>query len=106
VNVWPATVIAPLREGPPLRAALNRTVPLPLPLPPEEIVIHDTADAAVQSHPLLDSTLNVPVPPLSSMFVLLDESANVQPSPWLSVNARPATVKVPLRAGPVAAVAL
>jgi hypothetical protein len=106
VNVWPPAVIAPLRDGPLFEATVKRTVPLPLPLPPDEIVIHGTADAAVHSHPPADCTLNVPCPPLSSTFALVAESENVQPSPWFSVKVRPAMVSVPLRAGPVAAVAL
>jgi hypothetical protein len=40
------------------------------------------------------------------MLALVADRAKVQPSPWLSVNVRPAIVRVPLRAGPVAAAAL
>ena len=106
VNVWPPAVIAPLRGGPPLAAAVKRTVPLPVPLPPDVMVIHGTADEAVQPQPPAACTLKVPWPPASSMFALVAESENVQPSPWLNVKVRPAMVSVPLRAGPVAAPAL
>jgi hypothetical protein len=40
VTVWPATVNVPDREGPSAAATLNVTVPVPLPLLPNVIVIH------------------------------------------------------------------
>jgi hypothetical protein len=106
VNVWPPAVIAALRAGPPFAATVKRTVPLPEPLAPDVRLIQGTADAAVHAQPLAAWTLNVPWPPPSSMLALDADSANVQPSPWLSVNVRPAIVSVPLRAGPFAAAAL
>ena len=74
VNVWPAAVIAPLRDGPVFGAAVNRTVPSPLPLDPDEIVTHATADVAVHAHPAAVWTLNDPCPPSSSMVVLAGDS--------------------------------
>ena len=51
VKVCPAIVIAPLRADPGLLAAMNVTVPLPLPAAPEFTVIHDALLAAVHAHP-------------------------------------------------------
>ena len=81
VNVWPPAVIAPLRDGPLLAATVKRTVPLPLPLPPDVIVSHGTVGRSGPLAAAADWTLNVPCPPESSMFVLVDESENAQPSP-------------------------
>lgn len=52
-----------LRVAPGFAAAVNATVPLPLPLAPEVMVIHDAPVAAVHEHPLGAVTLNDPVPP-------------------------------------------
>jgi len=81
VNVWPPAVIAPLRGGPLFAATVKRTVPLPEPLAPDEMVIQGTAEDAVQPQPPAAWTLNVPCPPLSSMFALFADSENAQPSP-------------------------
>jgi hypothetical protein len=105
VNVCPSTVIAALRDGPVLRAAVNRTTPSPVPVAPEEIVSHAIVDVAVQPQPAPVRTLNDPWPPSSSMAAEDEESVNVQPSPWFSVNVCPAMVRVPLRAGPLVAAA-
>lgn len=51
VNVWPAAVMAPLLAGPVLRAAVNRTAPSPVPLAPDVIVSHGTADVADHAQP-------------------------------------------------------
>ena len=81
VNVCPPAVIAPLRDGPPLGATVKLTLPVPVPLPPAEMVIHGTAEDAVQPHPPPVWTLKVPCPPLSPMLALVDDSENVQPEP-------------------------
>ena len=62
VNVWPPAVIAPLRGGPLLAAAVKRTVPLPVPLAPDVMVIHGTADEAVHSQPPADLHVERPLP--------------------------------------------
>jgi len=49
VNVWPAIVSVPLRAAPGFAAAVYDTVPLPDPLPPDAIVIHDAFDDAVHA---------------------------------------------------------
>jgi hypothetical protein len=52
-----------LRDVPGFAAAVNATVPLPVPLVPELMVIHDAPVVALHEHPLGAVTLNVPVPP-------------------------------------------
>jgi hypothetical protein len=105
VNVWPAAVTAPLLAGPLFAATLNATVPGPEALVGDVTVIHGTVDAADHAHPADVFTSNEPCPPSSSTFVEVEDSANVQPCPWVSVNVCPATVSVALRAGPVVAAA-
>jgi hypothetical protein len=52
VNVWPATVIMPVRKAlPEFAATLSVTMPLPVPVAPPMIVIHGAALTAVQVHP-------------------------------------------------------
>ncbi len=63
VNVWPATTMMSLRVAPGFAAAVNATVPLPLPLAPDVMVIHDEPVIAVHVHPGAVVTLNVPLPP-------------------------------------------
>ena len=106
VNVCPPAVIAPLREGPVLRATVNATVPWPLPLVPDEIVTQGTADDAVQEQPDAVCTTNDPWPPSSSMFALVGERVKAHPCPCVTVTVRPATVSVPVRTGPLIAAAL
>jgi hypothetical protein len=105
VNVRPAAVIAPLRDGPVFLAAVKRTVPWPVPVVPDEIVSHGTVEVALQPQPDPVCTTNDPDPPSSSMVPEVAESVKAQPSPWFSVNVRPAMVSVPLRAGPLVAAA-
>jgi hypothetical protein len=47
-NVCPAAVMVPLRDGPPFAVTVKRTVPLPDPLAPAEMVIHGALLEAVQ----------------------------------------------------------
>lgn len=60
----PAIVIAPVRRAPVLFAATEKlTVPLPLPLAPDVIVIHGALLTAVHAQPTGALTLEVPLPP-------------------------------------------
>ena len=52
VNVWPATVMVPVRALPGFAATLNATDPFPVPLAPEVTVTHATLLLAVQAQPL------------------------------------------------------
>jgi hypothetical protein len=63
-NVCPATVKAAVLADPVLAATEYVTVPLPVPLVPDEIVAQDTPVDALQVQPLAAVTVMVPVPPL------------------------------------------
>jgi len=63
VNVCPAIVSAPVRAAPAFAAAVNATVPLPLPVAPDVIVIHGALLLAVHRQPAVVVTFEVPVPP-------------------------------------------
>ena len=64
-----------------LAAIEYEMVPSPVPLPPDEIVIHEADAVAVQEHPLTVSTLTVPVVASAGTEVLTGDSANVQGCP-------------------------
>ena len=64
---------SPLRFLPVFLATANRTVPLPVPLAPLVIVIHDSPELAVHAQPLGVDTLMAPVPPSAPIFTLLGE---------------------------------
>jgi hypothetical protein len=65
VTVVDATLTVPVRaRPPPFDATLKVAVPLPLPLAPDVIVIHDALLWAVQAHPLgADTDTDPPVLP-------------------------------------------
>ena len=83
-----------------LAAAVKLTVPLPLPVLPEVIVIHGELLAAVQVHPVDVVTVTLPVPPVALTFKLVGETVKVQPDCWLTVKVCPPAVIVPVRGGP------
>jgi hypothetical protein len=56
-------VSVPLRAAPVLAATLNPTDPLPLPLAPDVMLIHEALLAAVHPHPLLVVTATGPPAP-------------------------------------------
>jgi hypothetical protein len=87
VNVCPAMVRLPdLGLEVVLAAALNWTVPLPLPLPPAVMLSHDTLLVAAQPHPVGAVTVTEPAPPVALMAWLVAESPYVQGVPaWLTV---------------------
>ena len=58
-------VIVPVRCGPVFAATENWVVPLPLPLPPEVIVIHAALLVAVHGQAVAVVTLTEPAPPLA-----------------------------------------
>jgi hypothetical protein len=62
IAVCPATPIVPVRALPVLAAMLNTTAPLPSPLAPDVIVIHDATVVAVQEQLLVVVTVTVPTP--------------------------------------------
>ena len=77
VNVWPAIVSVPVRAlvfG--LAAALNATVPVPLPLAPLVTVNHDVLLLTpVHAHPASAVTAVDPVPPPATTDWLVGSSA-------------------------------
>ena len=71
---------------------------MPLPLPPEVIVIHETLLVAVHEQPLSEVTLIEPVPPAQVKDWLIGLIEYVQGFPvCFTVKVFPATVRVPVR---------
>jgi hypothetical protein len=100
VTVWPATLSVPDRFGPVAAATENVTVPDPLPLVPEVIVIHGCALEAVHAHPAPPLMFTVRVPPAASTLCASGDTSNVQPGDCVTVTALPAIVSVPVRDAP------
>jgi hypothetical protein len=87
VNGCPAIVSVPVRAGPESAAAVNVTVPFPLPLAPAVIVSQLSAVAAVQVHPAAVVTVTgVPAPPAAPIDWLEGFIAYEQPFVCVSVN--------------------
>jgi hypothetical protein len=64
VNVWPATVIVPLRAAPLFAATLNVVVPEPVPAAPLAIVIQSACEDAVHAQVLEEAVSAIdPEPP-------------------------------------------
>jgi hypothetical protein len=103
VNVCPAIVIVPERPGPLLDATVKFTVPSPLPLEPDVMVIQACVLVAVHAQPAPAVTVTEPFPPEEATDWESGEMANVHPSPWVMVTVCPATVTVPEREGPLRA---
>src|SRR5690349_10341610 len=76
VKVWPAIVSVPVR-GPPA-AALNCTVPLPVPPAPEVSDRHGALLLAVQAQPAPPVTVTLPVPPFARRLVDVRSIETVQ----------------------------
>jgi hypothetical protein len=74
------------------------TVPFPLPLAPDVIVIHETLLDAVQLQPAPAVTVTFAVPPLDVVDCDVGEIVKVQLAGCVTVTVRPATVNVPVRA--------
>ena len=69
VNARPAMVSVPVLAEPVFAATVNVTDPLPLPLAPELIAIHDAPLVAVHGHPAAAETvMGVPAPPAAATF--------------------------------------
>ena len=100
VNGWPPIVRAPDRASPVLAAAVQFTVPLPLPLLPEVTVNHGALLEAVQAHPVPAVTLTLPVPPPACALPLGGAIENVHAPVWFTVKVWPPIVSVPDRAAP------
>lgn len=72
--------------------------PLPEPLLPAVIVIHESLRTAVHVQAGSVFIENPPVPPPAPIFELWEDSENEQPEAWLTVNVFPPAVIVPDRA--------
>lgn len=111
VNVCPPIVIVPVRAAPVFAAAVNATVPLPVPDDdPLLTVNHGAFATAVHAHVGADAvTATDPEPPVSATFCDAGAIVNVHGgaggADCDTVNVCPAIVIVPLRAAPVLAAA-
>jgi hypothetical protein len=77
VNIRPAIVTVPERPPAPLFAAtLYDTVPLPLPVALDVIVIHDAPVVAVQAHSAWPAMVMVPLVPLAGTDSVVGEMSN------------------------------
>ena len=97
MNVWPATVIVPVRCGPVVAVTENCTTPAPEPLAPVVIVIQELLLVAVQAHPVAVVTLTAPDPPLAPMLCEVGLMLNEQPLACVTVKVWPAIVIAPVR---------
>jgi hypothetical protein len=86
VNVWPPTVIVPVRPVDAFAAAANCTVPGPLPLAPDVMLIHPALTLAVHAQDCAVFTAKDPVPPAAGMVCPADASENVQPPLCVTVK--------------------
>ena len=81
-----------------LGAAVNPTVPEPVPAVPLEIVTHDAPLVAVHAHPELVVTMTVPLPPAADSDRLAGEIVYAHAvAAWLTENVLPPAVTVPVR---------
>jgi hypothetical protein len=101
VVVADPTLIVPLRAAPVLAATLYPMVPLPEPVAPEVIVIHDAPLMAVQSQDAAVDTLTAPVLAETGAPIVFGFRLIEQPVAWLIVVVAEPALIVPLRAGPL-----
>jgi hypothetical protein len=79
-------------------AAVNLTLPEPLPVAPLVIVTHEAPLVAVQLHPAVVVTVTVPLPPDPASDWLVGEMVNAQGGPaCVTERVLPATATVPVR---------
>ena len=101
VNVLPPIVIVPVRGVVVVfAAAVYETEPLPVPLDPALMVIHESVSVAVQSQPPAAVTATVPVPPEEATLAAAGAIVGAQGCAGLGdgEGARlPPTVSVPVR---------
>jgi hypothetical protein len=73
-------------------------VPLVVPLAPDVTVIHPELLAAVQLHPLVVVTVNVPVVAAAPALGAVGVTVKAHWPAWVTVTVLPAMVSVPVRA--------
>jgi hypothetical protein len=93
-------VSVPLLGVPPLPGTVNETVPFPVPVAPDVMVIQAALLLAAHMQPVAVATFTVPEPPLSEMCWLVGEMPYEQARACVTVNAWPAMVSVPVRSAP------
>jgi hypothetical protein len=89
----------PVRAGPFVAAMVSVTEPGPLPLA-AEITIQGSLLDASHVQPAAVLMLTVRAPPLASAVCVSGDTSKLQPGAWFTVKTWPATVSVPVRAGP------
>src|SRR5436190_24082573 len=78
------------------------TVPLPLPLLPDEIVSQEALLLAVHAHPAPAETLTFADPPAAGMVSPDGPRPKLQLAAWVTVTLWPAIVSMPARGPPAA----
>ena len=101
VNAWPPIVSTADRATLVVAAAAYWTVPLPLPFAPAVTVSHDALLLAVHGHPSPAVTATLPEPPADGTLAAVGAIEIEHPLPCVTVTCAPATLMVPLRAGPL-----
>src|SRR5688500_11325360 len=99
-------VSVPVRAAPVFAVTLKLTAPLPLPLAPAVMLIHEALLVVVHAQPLaVDTVTGAPTPAVAATDSLVGaiENAHVAGAgaAWLTVNVSPAMVTVPVRGAPV-----
>ena len=67
-------MIVPVRAEPVLACTEKVTLPFPVPLPPDVIVIQGTLLTAVQLQPVAEVILKLPVPPVAGRLALVGDN--------------------------------
>jgi hypothetical protein len=101
VNAWPPIVSTADRATLVVAAAAYWTVPLPLPFAPAVTVSQDALLLAVHGQPSPAVTATLPEPPADGTLAAVGAIEIEHPLPCVTVTCAPATLMVPLRAGPL-----
>src|SRR4029434_124354 len=92
----------PVRAGPEFALTVKLTVPLPLPLAPEVMLIQLSAVVLTHVQPVAVVTVTAPaLPPAAATVCARGLIATVHPLVCVTVCTCPPTATVPVRAGPV-----
>ncbi len=80
VKVCPlSVVIVPVRAEPVFAVTENETVPFPVPLAPDVMVIQGTLLTAVHVQPAAEIILKLPFPPVAGIVALVEDKVYAQP---------------------------
>lgn len=99
VNVCPPMVSVPVLSAPVVFSETEyATVPFPLPVLPDVMVIHAALLVAVHEQPVGDVMETLPVPALAVKVLLVEDMEKLHEAPlWVTVKVFPATAIVPVR---------